>query len=160
MTACVHLPSTWAFLYSVMETYSPQAAFTIDEIRTRFASRRAFDWDCAEFGPFLDTPITWKQYYQAFPPPQKAKVWEPSNESHLAEQERYRQALSWTADPFHATILPFAAYLEPAGYAALGEMTSPVTKSYQRLVPRTYALALALYDSLPQRSLWGQQELA
>ena len=158
--ARVYLPCTRAFLYSVMEDFSQQATYTIEEIRTKFATRSLPDWDSPPYGPFIGELVTWEQWREAFPPKQKTKTLEPSNESYLEERERYRQALSWTGDPFQATILPFAAYLEPAGYTALGKMASPVTKSYQRLVPRTYALALALYASLPQRSVWGHQERA
>lgn len=78
-----------------------------------------------------------------------------------AEFERQeRQRLLWSADPFTDTLLPFATYLEPEGYAALRAMKSRVTKSYQRHVPRTYALAEALHQSLPQKSVWGQQARA
>ena len=157
--ARVHLPSTRAFLSLVMENCSQQAVCIIDEIRAKFTYGLP-DWHCNADEPFIGEPITWSQYHEAFPPPPKQEAWEPSNESHLEEQKRYRQALSWTADPFQATILPFAAYLEPEGHAALAKMTVPVTKSYQRLVPRTYALALALFEALPQRLIWGQQQRA
>ncbi len=129
------------------------------EIRTRFPHGLP-DWECTDEKPFVGESITWEQYREAFPPPQKSEVWELSKVGHLEEQERYNQALAWTAAPFADTILPFAAYLEPEGYAALRAMSSPVTKSYQRLVPRIYALAEALYDSLPQKAVWGQQERA
>lgn len=64
---------------------------------------------------------------------------------------------SWSDDPFRLIKRPLAAFLEPEGYTALARMSSPQTKTYERLLPATYALAQALHRAIPQRQIWGCQ---
>ena len=63
---------------------------------------------------------------------------------------------TWTDNPFDLIKVPFGALLEPEGYAAMRALGQRKTTSYAARMPRTYAVAQTIYDSVVVREVWGQ----
>lgn len=58
---------------------------------------------------------------------------------------------------FGGHTLPFAAYIEPAGYAEIARRERVSLPAYTKWVPTTVEIAHALFASLPQTEKWGRQ---
>lgn len=63
---------------------------------------------------------------------------------------------TWSDDPFSLIQVPFGALLEPEGYAVMRGLGQRRTTSYAARMPRTYAVAQAMYDSVVVRGVWGR----
>src|SRR5437764_1456616 len=53
--------------------------------------------------------------------------------------------------------LPFAAYADPSGYAALSQLKTVRQNHYEQHVPRTVAAARGIFSAVTRRDEWGQQ---
>lgn len=68
--------------------------------------------------------------------------------------------ISFDTNLFGDHILPFAAYIEPVGYAEIASKQRVQASAYQKWVPQTVEIAMALFACLPQTEKWGKQVIA
>lgn len=54
---------------------------------------------------------------------------------------------------------PLAYYLEREGWEVIQRMRRPTSKTWLTHCPKTYAIAEAIYEGLPQKQVWGKQGL-